>query len=206
MHKFMIKCGIILALIFTLLTGGAWAAPPLPGISPNTKRADGSAAQLGDVISRTLTNWVAAPGLYAADLETRLGGASAGTAAELLRLALAMRTEPITDMGATKTIDYTSTGLKKVGILTQSCAITITPPTGPCTFTLILKQGGTGSYTVTWVDTATILWPGGAPPVLSTAVGSIDKITFEYFGTAGIAGVAAHKYLATYTLDMQVAP
>lgn len=46
---------------------------------------------------------------------------------------------------------------------------------------IILVQGGTGSYTVTWPTG--FKFPGGTPPTLSTAVAAIDKIDFTINGT-----------------------
>lgn len=45
-----------------------------------------------------------------------------------------------------------------------------------CGFTLILRQDGTGSRTVTWPGS--VDWPGGAAPPLSTAASAVDVLTF----------------------------
>jgi hypothetical protein len=44
------------------------------------------------------------------------------------------------------------------------------------TYNLIVIQGGAGSFTITW--NAVFKWAGGTAPVLSTAVGAIDIISF----------------------------
>ena len=49
------------------------------------------------------------------------------------------------------------------------------------TYILILKQDATGSRTVTW--NASILWPDGTAPTLSTAANAVDIITFISDGT-----------------------
>jgi hypothetical protein len=51
-------------------------------------------------------------------------------------------------------------------------------------FTLIIIQGGSGSYTATFSG-MTIKWPGGTAPTLTTAVGGIDVLTFKQVGAAG---------------------
>ena len=46
------------------------------------------------------------------------------------------------------------------------------------TINIILKQGGAGSFTVTWASV--FKFPGGTPPTLSTAPGSRDMLTCQY--------------------------
>lgn len=55
------------------------------------------------------------------------------------------------------------------------------PPKGPCNFLLVVVQDATGSRIITWPDT--VKWPSGVAPILSTAAGSIDIISFYYDGT-----------------------
>jgi len=45
-------------------------------------------------------------------------------------------------------------------------------------YTLILKQGGSGGYTVSWPDT--VRWSGGNAPTLTVTVGRTDYIGFIY--------------------------
>jgi hypothetical protein len=67
--------------------------------------------------------------------------------------------------------------------LTANCTLTFTnaPNDGEATeWTLIIRQGGVGSFTVTWP--AAVQWqdsdgtPGGAAPVLFTAVDAVDVV------------------------------
>ena len=58
---------------------------------------------------------------------------------------------------------------------------TFTAPTKVCNLLLVMKQDGTGSRTATWP--ATVKWPGGTAPTLSTAANSVDIISFYYDGT-----------------------
>lgn len=46
-------------------------------------------------------------------------------------------------------------------------------------FILALKQDGVGSRTVTWPSNATVRWPGGTAPTLTTAAGKTDYFRFE---------------------------
>ena len=48
-------------------------------------------------------------------------------------------------------------------------------------FVLKLTQDGVGSRTVTWP--ASVKWPGGTAPTLSTAAGATDIVRFEKVGT-----------------------
>jgi hypothetical protein len=63
------------------------------------------------------------------------------------------------------TFDYTLTGNTTLAFPAVA--------SGPKTFTVLLKQGGSGSYTVTW---PTMKWVSGSAPTLSTAVGTTDII------------------------------
>jgi hypothetical protein len=64
-------------------------------------------------------------------------------------------------------------------VLTGS--ITMLAPNNPLSgqvINIILKQGGSGSYTVTW--NPVFKWPGGSPPVLSTDVGAVDMVSCQF--------------------------
>lgn len=57
-----------------------------------------------------------------------------------------------------------------------SLTINNVPSASYCTaLTLVLTQGGTGSYTFAWP--AAVKWPGGVAPTLTTTVGKADIIT-----------------------------
>ncbi len=89
---------------------------------------------------------------------------------------------PTSSSGAALTLDL-STGNAFDVTLTANCTITITNPPASGVlgqFLVILRQGGTGSYTVTWPGS--VDWQdtdgttGGAAPTLWTAVGAQDAI------------------------------
>lgn len=84
----------------------------------------------------------------------------------------------IGNSGTTKTIDFQNS-INQAIILTDNCTITLANPINGQTYLIRVVQGGIGSYTVNW---GSILWLGGVPPVLSTAVGAIDIITLYYNG------------------------
>jgi hypothetical protein len=78
------------------------------------------------------------------------------------------------DLGAANTFDLT---------LTANCTLTLTNPPATGTegrWTIVLRQGGSGSYTVTWPGT--VVWRDtdgtatATPPTLATAVGAVDTI------------------------------
>lgn len=85
-----------------------------------------------------------------------------------------------TDAGAAYTIPAVTTAGVHYLTLTTSCTLTFpTPPAvGTCqSFTLILKQGGSGSYTIVW-PVGIVKWDSGVAPTLSTRVGAIDILGF----------------------------
>ena len=79
--------------------------------------------------------------------------------------------------GATLTVDLADGNVHDV-TLTDNCTFTFsgTVASRACGFTLILRQDGTGSRTVTWP--AAVDWPGGTAPTLSTAASAVDLLTF----------------------------
>lgn len=78
--------------------------------------------------------------------------------------------------GATQTLPAASTaGINHV-TLTANCTFTFPTAVSGHSFTLVLVQGGSGSYTVTWPGN--VLWSGGTTPTLTTAVGSVDILSF----------------------------
>ena len=85
------------------------------------------------------------------------------------------------DSGAADTIDWAANGNKQKSTLTANCTFTFTAPTGPASLLLKLAQDGVGSRTVTWP--ATVHWPSGTAPTLTTTVSRIDIITFYFDGT-----------------------
>ncbi len=92
------------------------------------------------------------------------------------------------DYAETLEIDTTSTSTKTLNLetannfeitLTDNCTFTFSnpPASGKAgSFTLILKQDGTGSRTTTWP--ASVDWAGGTAPTLSTGATDVDILTF----------------------------
>lgn len=79
--------------------------------------------------------------------------------------------------GATETLDLATGNLHDV-TLTANCTFTFAGSTAGvgCYLTLILRQDGTGSRTVTWP--AAVEWPGGVAPTLSTGANDVDILSF----------------------------
>src|SRR5450759_2316424 len=74
---------------------------------------------------------------------------------------------------ATQTIPApTSAGIIDI-TLTASCTLTFPTAVASQSFTLILRQGGSGSYTITW-PSSIIKWDGGVAPTLTITVGAVD--------------------------------
>lgn len=98
-----------------------------------------------------------------------------------------------TDRNDLKTVTEVVTAANITGALTIDCALsevkdctltgTVTsiafsnvPATGKAfTLTLFLRQSGAGSFLMTWP--ASVKWPSGTAPTLSTAAGKCDVIT-----------------------------
>jgi len=81
----------------------------------------------------------------------------------------------------TTTIDWKLGNKFKFTFGAQNETFTFTAPTNPCTLMLTLIQDGTGSRTVTWP--ATVKWPGGTAPTLTTTANARDKVALDWDGT-----------------------
>lgn len=65
--------------------------------------------------------------------------------------------------------------------LTANCAYTFPTPTAGKQFTLLQRQDGAGSRTVTWPST--VRWAGGTAPTLTATAGRTDVVAFVSDGT-----------------------
>jgi len=93
--------------------------------------------------------------------------------------------------GAADTIDW-KVGNKQKSTLTANCTYTFTAPSGPCNLIFKIIQDST-PRTIIWP--ATVKWPGGTAPIISTGSGDIDLIAFYYDGT---------NYFGMASLDFSV--
>jgi hypothetical protein len=82
--------------------------------------------------------------------------------------------------GTADTIVWTTGNFHK-STMTGACTYTFTNPTYTGRYQLMLVQDGTGSREATWP--ATVKWPGGTAPTLSTAASAIDIISLYWDGT-----------------------
>ncbi len=96
------------------------------------------------------------------------------------------------DSSTADTIDWRLSNKQK-STLTDACTFTFTAPSNPCNLLLRLIQDGTGSRTVTWP--ATVKWPGGTAPTLTTDANAVDIVSFYYDGT---------NYYGVASLDFSV--
>lgn len=89
--------------------------------------------------------------------------------------------------GATQTLPDVTTATMHDITLTANCTFTFPTAAAGKSFSVRLKQDGTGSRTATWPSSAK--WPGSAAPTLSTAAGGVDTFWFVCFdGTRWEAG------------------
>lgn len=79
--------------------------------------------------------------------------------------------------GASQTIPAPTTAGISYITLTAGCTLTFPTAVAGQSFTLVLKQGGSGSYTITWPNSI-VKWDGGVAPTLTTTVGAIDILGF----------------------------
>ena len=81
----------------------------------------------------------------------------------------------VASSGTTETLPAPSTATLHDITLTDNCTITLPTAVAGQSFTLLLRQDGDGSRTVTW---ASALWAGGTAPTLTTTASAIDILVF----------------------------
>jgi hypothetical protein len=77
--------------------------------------------------------------------------------------------------------------------LTGNCTYTFPTPAAGKSFTLVQKQDGTGSRTVTWP--ASVKWPAGTAPTITATASKADKFVFTAIDSSSWLGsVAGQNY------------
>lgn len=96
--------------------------------------------------------------------------------------------------GTAYTIDLTSGTVQNL-TLTGNCTFTFPAATTTGrSFLLLLRQDATGGRTATWP--ATVRWPGGTAPTLTSTASRTDKFVFTSDGTNWLASNAGQNYSA----------
>jgi hypothetical protein len=84
--------------------------------------------------------------------------------------------------GSSYTINFNNGQKQRITLTAAPCTLSFTAPTvGVGNFLLKIIQDGGGSKTITWP--ATVKWPNGTAPTLSTAAGAVDIVSLYYDGT-----------------------
>jgi len=93
----------------------------------------------------------------------------------------ASKVNAVGSTGGTATIDWDNSNNQTLSLTSNITSLTLSNPIAGASYSLAITQAGTGSYTITWP--ASVKWPGGFAPILSTGVGEIDVISLFYDGT-----------------------
>ncbi len=86
--------------------------------------------------------------------------------------------QTVSSSAGTAAVDFTN-GNHVAITLTENTTFTFanpSPTSNAAPYIFYIKQGGSGSYTATWP--ASVVWAGGAAPVLTTTVGRTDELVF----------------------------
>jgi hypothetical protein len=86
----------------------------------------------------------------------------------------------------------TTTGTLQILTLTGNCTFTFPTATTGESFTLFLRQDGTGGRTVTWP--ANVRWPGGTAPTITSTASRQDKFIFTADGVNFYGSNAGQNY------------
>ena len=76
--------------------------------------------------------------------------------------------------------------------LTGNCTFTFPTATAGRQFTLLLKQDGTGSRTITWPSS--VRWPASVTPTITSTIAKTDVISFVADGTYWLGFVGGQNY------------
>jgi len=93
--------------------------------------------------------------------------------------------------GTAYTIDLAG-GSVQILTLTGNCTFTFPTATAGQSFILLLKQDGTGGRTVTWP--ASVKWPGGTAPTITSTASKMDKLVFTAADSNWYGSVAGQSY------------
>ena len=85
-----------------------------------------------------------------------------------------------------------ASGTVQILTLTGNCTFTFPTVLAGASFTILLKQDGTGSRTVTWP--ATVKWPSGTAPTITSTASKLDKYVFTSDGTNWYGSDAGKNY------------
>ena len=138
-----------------------------------------------------LIGYQAAASAAGASNETVIGNAS--TTSLMLHGILQAYTEKTAT--ANTSTAYTiaiANGTLQVLTLTGNCTFTFPTATAGKSFTLLLKQDGTGSRTATWP--AAVKWPSGTAPTLTATASKLDRFVFTADGTNWYGGTSGLNY------------
>jgi len=158
----------------------AFTLPTSDGTANYVLKTDGSgtlgfaAAAIGDVTltgTQTLTNKTIEAGTFTNGYTEETVTANTSTA---------------------YTIDLAN-GSVQILTLTGNCTFTFPTATAGKGFTLLLKQDGTGSRTVTWP--ASVKWPASTAPTITATASKGDKYVFVGDGTYWWGSNAGQNYL-----------
>ena len=97
----------------------------------------------------------------------------------------------IANTGTAYTIDLTN-GSLQILTLTGNCTYTFPTAVAGKSFTLLQKQDATGGRTVTWP--ASVKWPSGTAPTITSTANKADKFVFTSDGTSWYGSVAGLNY------------
>ena len=100
-------------------------------------------------------------------------------------------TNAVGSTGGSVTLNWDNSNIQTLTLTSNITTLTKSNPIDGAVYTLFLTQGGTGGKTVSWGTD--VEWPGGTPPTLSTAAGSVDAVSLIYI--AGVTGYYGNSNL-----------
>lgn len=97
----------------------------------------------------------------------------------------------VANTGTAYTVDIAA-GTVQILTLTGNATVTFPTATAGKSFTLFLKQDAIGGRTVTWP--ASVKWPGGTAPTITSAASKTDKFVFTADGASWAGSSAGQNY------------
>jgi len=121
------------------------------------------------------------PGVADVQAESPLSSTGGATPTILIDFTVAEAEVDDGNSGNSKTIDWSAGFFHKLTVTGSPAVLTFSNPSAGKRYLLKCIQGSGGTKTITWP--ASVKWPAGTAPTLSTTAGKVDIMQFYYDGT-----------------------
>jgi hypothetical protein len=157
-------------------------APSWASVGSGTVTSVQIAAATGLTLSGTCTITTSGTCTEAVDIATSLT-LLAGTAGKILDASVIFQGETTTTFNATQSLDFNTFNNTKITLTANITSFSCSNQKASQSGTIRFIQGGAGSFTLPATFGCNMKFQNGLQPVLSTAVGAVDALTYSCSAT-----------------------